>query len=283
MANAILSFPNRGDLATLSGGSFALPITNLQNRRLKSYARTSTAADGQFVINAVFPEPKAMRLIAFSRHNFSTLAMYRLRLYSDAAMTVLAYDTGLLPVFDVVYTEESETWDSGNFWDLTLSADDREGLRASLECLLPETYTERAFKFELFDSTNMDDYLQAGRLFVGSGWQPVYNMAYGASVQFEERSLHDEADGGTEFHDEREDPRVVRFNFPRTREDEGMGMAYELMRKQSTTKDVYFIWNPDDKLNLQRRSFLGRLRSLNPLEHDFFDNIATQFEIKEQL
>ena len=283
MANCILSYPNRGDQAVLSGGSFVLPLTNLQNGMLKSYARTTTAADGQFVVDGVFGELRSMRLIALSRNNFSIDALYRIRLYADAAMTEQTYDSGVLRVFDVLYTEESETWDSGNFFDLTLSVEEREGLRASLIHLLPELYTERAFRIEVFDPDNTTGYLQAGRLFVGAGWQPVYNMSYGASIGFEERSLHDEAPGGTEFHDEREDPRIVRIAFPRTTEDEAMGSGYELIRKQSTTKDVFFVWNPDDRLNLQRRSFLARLRALNPIEHDFFNNNTLQFELKERL
>lgn len=283
MANTFIAFPNRGDQATLAGGSFALPLTELQNRIIKRPARTTGTADGNFVVDGVFSEPRAMRVFSLVRHNFSIEATYRVRIYSDVGQSVLEYDSGILPVFDVVYTEETETWDSGNLWDLTLSAEERDGLTASLIHVLPTLYTEVSFRVEVFDSSNIDGYLEAGRLFVGSGYQPVYNMAYGVNVGFESRSITDETIGGNEFHDERESPRVVNFSLPHASEDEAFGMGFELQRKQGTTKDVFFIYDPDDKLNLLRRSFLARMRSLSPIEHDFFNNHSQQFQLKEQI
>lgn len=282
MANCIIAFPNRGDQAVLSGGSFALPLSNLQNRIIKRPARTTGVADGQFVIDGEYLDKQPMRVITLVRHNFSLDATYRIRLYSDNFTTV-EYDSGILPVFDVVYTEESETWDSGNFWDLKIRAEDREGLNASLIHVLPDTFTEMCFRIEVFDSLNTDGYLEAGRLFVGSGYQPVYNMAYGLNVGFENRSITDEAIGGAEYHDERESPRVVNFSLPHASEDEAYGMGFELQRKQGTTKDVFFIYDPDGTVNLLRRSFLGRMRELSPIEHDFFNNHSQQFQIKEQI
>lgn len=282
MANTFISFPNRGDQATLTGGSFALPLSELQNRIIKRPARTVDTADGSFVIDGLFSEKRPTRLLALVRHNFSINATYRITVYSDA-FTTLEYDSGILPVFDVVYTEESETWDSGNFWDLTLSEEDREGLTATLIHVLPDLFTELSFRIEVFDSLNDDGYLEAGRLFVGSGFEPVYNMGYGVQVGFQNRSITDETIGGNEFHDERDSPRYANFALPHLREDEAYGQVFELLRKQGTTKDVFYLYDPDDKLNILRHSFLGRMQELNPIEHDFFSNYTHQFSIKEQI
>lgn len=283
MANCLIAYPNVSDLATLSGGSFVLPLSKLQNGVNRDVARTTNVASGSFVVNGLFEKGRPMRVMALVRHNFTTEATYRFRLFSDAAMTVTEYDSGVLPVFDVIYTEETETWDSGNLFDLTISAEDREGLTASLIHILPETFTERAFRLEVFDAANPDGYLEAGRLFVGSGWIPVINMTYGASLGFENRALIDESIGGTEYFDERENPRVARFALPRLNEDEAMGMAFELLRKQGVTKDVFYMWDTEDTFNILRRSFLGRLRELPAIEHDFFNNYTMQFEIKEKI
>lgn len=283
MANCLIAYPNVSDLATLSGGSFVLPLSKLQNGVNRDVARTTNAANGSFVVNGVYEKARPMRVMALVRHNFTVEATYRFRLFSDAAMTVTEYDSGVLPVFDVVYTEETETWDSGNLWDLTISAEDREGLTASLIHILPETFTERAFRLEVFDTANPDGYLQAGRLFVGSGWIPVINMTYGASLGFENRALIDESIGGTEYFDERENPRVARFALPRLSDDEAMTQGFELLRKQGVTKDVFYMWDTEDTLNILRRSFLGRLRELPAIEHDFFNNYTMQFEIKEKI
>lgn len=281
MANCIISFPNRGDDAVLSGGSFAIPVAQLQNRIIKSPARTTNASNGSFLVNGLFSKERSVRLVALVRHNFSIEATFRFRLFLDSMLTLLEYDSGVLPVFPEVYTEETETWDGGNFFDLTVSEEDREGLTATLIHVLPDSFSGISFRLEVFDPLNSDGYLEAGRLFVGDGWQPVYNMAYGASVGFEARSLIDEAIGGTEFFDEREDYRVARFALPITSEDEAFGVGFEMLRKQSITQDVFYMWDTADTVQILRRSFLGRLRQLSPLEADFANNFAHQFEIKE--
>lgn len=281
MANAILSFPNRGDDAVLSGGSFAIPVNQLQTRIIKSPARTTDAIDGSFLVNGVFSKERVLRLVALVRHNFSVESTYRFRLYLDVSLSALEYDSGVLPVFPELFTEESEDWDSGNFFDLTITEEEREDLTATLVHVLPEPYSGQSFTLEVFDSANQDGFLEAGRLFMGSGWQPVHNMSYGAQIGFEPRSLIDEAIGGTEFFDERQDYRVARFALPITSEDEAMGQSFELMRKQSITKDVFFMWDTQDTFHILRRSFLGRLRQLSPIEADQFNIFSNQYEIKE--
>lgn len=265
----------------LSGGSFAIPITQLQSRIIKSPARTTDAMDGSFVVDGLFDRERSVRLLALVRHNFTIDAQFRFRVFLDDMWTTLEYDSGLQPVFPEVYTEETETWDGGNFFDLTLSEEDREDLTATLIHVLPDSFTGVTFRLEVFDSLNPDGYLEAGRLFVGDGWQPVHNMAYGAQIGFEARSLVDESIGGTEFFDEREDFRVARFALPRTQEDEALATGFELLRRQSITKDVFYMWDTADTVHVLRRSFIGRLRQLSPIEADFVQNFAHQFEIKE--
>lgn len=281
MANAILSFPNRGDEAILSGGSFAIPVTKLQNRIIKSPARTTSAANGSFVVNGVFAKERPIKLVALVRHNFSVQAEYRFRVYLDENFTQLEYDSGLMLVFPDFLTEESTDWDSGNFWEPFIQEEQRDGLTATMVHVLPDSFSSRSFTLEIFDEFNEAGYLEAGRLFMGDGFQPVRNMAYGAQIGFEPRSLVEESIGGTEFFDERQDYRIARFTLPLATEDQAMSQSFELMRTQSIVRDVFFMWDTEDSFYILRRSFLGRLRQLSPLEADFVNNFSSQFEIKE--
>lgn len=285
MGNCILAYPNRGDECTLSGGSWStsLPLVNLQNRRIARTARTADAVDGSFTVAGDFGKLRPVKLVALVNHNFTTGARFRFRMYSDAGLTSLQYDSGEQDVFRVLFSEVSEDWDSGNFWDLTLSAEEREGLTATLVLVLDQQITDRYWKLEVMDSGNPTDYLQAGRLFVGPAWTPVINMDTGASLGYESRDLIDESIGGAEFFEERPAPRVARFSLPYMEDSEGWQVAFDLMRKQLTTRDVFYMWDQDDVINVLRRSFLGRLRQLSPIEVPYFDKTATAFEIKEQI
>lgn len=285
MGNCIISYPNRGDGATLSGGSWStdLPQANLKNRRIARVARTTDASDGSFVITGDFGQLRPMRLVALVNHNFSTAATYRFRVFSDAGFTTLQYDSGVLNVFDVLYTEVSEDWDSGNFWDLTLSAEEREGLTATMIHVLDQQWTDQYFKLEIFDSSNTDGYLQAGRLFIGPGWIPVTNMDSGASVGFDARDQIDEAISGAEYFEARKAPRVAKFNLPYMEDSEGWQIAFEIQRRQGTTEDVFYMWDIEDSINILRRSFLGRLKSLSAIQQPYTTKTATSFEIKEQI
>lgn len=285
MGNCIISYPNRGDGATLGGGSWSsdLPQANLKNRRIARVARTTDASDGSFVITGDFGQLRPMRLVALVNHNFSTAATYRFRVFSDAGLTNVDYDSGVLPVFGVVYNELTADWDNGNFWDLILSAEDRDGLTATLIHVLDYQWTNQYFKLEIFDSTNLDGYLQAGRLFVGSGWIPIVNMDSGASIGFDARDQIDEAISGAEYFEKRRAPRIAKFNLPYMEDAEGWQVAFEIQRKQATTDDVFYMWDVDDSVNVLRRSFLGRLKSLSPIDQPYVNKTSTSFEIKEQI
>lgn len=285
--NALLCYPNIDNKGMLSGGSWTtqLPLSNLQTRIIKEYARSTNtlAASTRFLLT--LDRPRQFRAFNLTDHNLSTAAMHRIRVYDDAALTVLSYDSGLLPAFSQIYDETNvpEGWDGLNLFDLLFTEEEREGLYASLTHVMPAPLTAQYVLWELFDTTNPDGYIQAGRLFVGDAWEPINNMSYGASLAYESRDEIDEADSGTEYFNVKASPRVARFSLNFMSEDEGMGRAFDMQRTLGVTKEMLFIWNQSDTQHAVRRTFLGRMRSLSPVEQDFFNNFRTTHEIKELL
>lgn len=285
--NCGLFYPNIDGKATLTGGSWevSLPLTNLQTREIKQYARTTDDANASTKFTATLDRARPLSVVALIDHNLSTSATYRIRLYDDAGLTMLAYDSGTMDVFGTVYDEDTEPggWDGGNLWDLGLTEEEREGLTASLVHLLTTATSAQYLLFELFDTSNLDGYVQAGRLFMGSGWTPAVNMQYGASLRYESRDEIDEADSGAEYFNARPAPRIAQFELGFMTQDEGMGRAFDMQRIVGTTGEVLFIWNQADTLHFLRRSFLARLRTLSPIEQNYFDNLRTTHEVKELL
>lgn len=282
-----LFYPNIDSKATLSLGSWSatLPLANLQDRTVQLVARTTDAANASSKFLATFDKARPMNVVALVNHNLGVDATYRFRLYDDAGLTMLAYDSGAVNVFGTFYDEDTDPggWDGGNLWDLGLTAEEREGLTPTLVHLLPTTVSARYLLVELFDSANPAGYVQAGRFFVANGWTPAYNMAYGASLQYEPRDEIAEADSGAEYFNARPAPRVARFELGFMSEAEGMARAFDMQRTLGTTREVLFMWNQADTLHFLRRTFLARMRVLSPIEENFFDNLRNTHEVKELL
>lgn len=95
--------PNRSDEATLSGGSYqaTLPLTNMQNRRLKQVARSTDATLPNTQWQGDFGATKTIGICALLNLNWSSSARWRFRLRANApspetVKTFGANETGLI-------------------------------------------------------------------------------------------------------------------------------------------------------------------------------------------
>ena len=110
--------------------------------------------------------------------------------------------------------------------------------------------------------------------------QPVVNMSWGASLSYEDPTVVATSLSGAEFFDEREPVPVMRFSLEHMTEQEGFAKALELTRRAGISGEVFLIADPDDKEFSSQRNFLGRLRTLNPLEQARWQQTSMSFEIK---
>lgn len=283
MANAFIAFPNRIDESILSGGSWqpSLPITNIQNRLIGKVARSVDldAANTQFTIN--LGKLRFLRMFSIINHNFSLDARFRIQTSDLADFSVIDYDSGERPVWEAVYTTAQLEWEQDNFWFGQLEEEDREGFTLNVIHIPPQPVASQYVRVFIIDPTNPDGYVQFGRFFLSSDWQPTLNISYGLQLGYESRTVIDEAISGAEFFDVRKAPRVVRFNINNLKEDEAMTRALDMQRLVDTHGEVFFVYDPEDTIHLLRRSFLGRSKQLNPLEIAFNDRWNTSYEIKE--
>ena len=285
MSNVLIAYNSHVDGGTLSGGSWSatLPLTNLQNRVISKVARSADllAASTKFDIDV--KADNLVRVIGLVGHNLSLTATWRARLYSDAGFTTLVYDSGTLNVWPAAYASTSLSWQASNWWSGAYTEADRAGYTWSAVHVLAGGLAGRYWRIEMFDASNANGYVEVGRLFMADGWQPAKNMSYGASLAWEDRSEVQEALSGTEYFDTRTPYRVARIQINWMDEDEAMGNAFELQRRAGISREVFFLWDPEDTAQAIRRQFMGRLRQLSPIEHPYLEVHKTSFEIKELL
>jgi hypothetical protein len=202
--------------------------------------------------------------------------------YMDAWQSYLS-DSGWQDVWTVVYPSESLEWEDDNWWTGQYTSEEIEGYTTALIHLLESNIRARYWRVELDDTSNPDGYVEIGRLFIGSTWQPFKNMSYGASNAWETKTDVQEAIGGAEYFQRRTPFRIARFALNWMSENEGMANAFELQRRAGIDQEVLWIHDPDDTVHALRRRFLGRLRQLSAIEHPYPNTQSTGFEIKEVL
>lgn len=286
MPNLILAYQNCADEATLTTtGVWAssLPVTNLQDRIMSNVARSAGVSAADTKIDIALPKYRKVKVVALCRHNLGTDATYRVTAYLDSAHTSLIYDSGFVAVWPAMYTTYSLEWQDDNWWGGRPALEDRQGYRWNLIHICPSTVYAPYWRIEIVDTANPDGYVEAGRLFIGDGWQPTYNRSYGSSLRYESRSAVEEALDGTEYFDKKTAPRIAQFSLDWLTPDEAMDRALEIQRLADVSGEILYIYDPSDTKNMIRRSFLARSRSLSAIEHPYLNTHKTAYELKEIL
>lgn len=283
MAHVVIGFPNFVDDGSLSGGGWnvSLPLTNLQNRLLNKKARTTDATTTNTQLAFSMTTDKVVKVIGLIATNLSASSKYKITWSNDSGFSPEIGNTGWLDVFGEVYDSLALEWEDDRFWLGEISEAELEGYPRHLIHVFDVLTVARYWKIELDDTTNSDGYVEAGRLFFGSGWQPLFNASYGMTLGWVDPSEIDTSLSGVEYYDEKTKYRIVRFAIDTMPYYEGHQNAFELTRRQGTTSEVLFVSDPDDRENVHRRNFLGRLNQLNPLEYPYWNNTSMGFEIKE--
>lgn len=281
----MLGFPNRADGAVLSGGMWSakLPLANLLERSMDNFARTTNTAPSSSVIVIDLGKGTNIRDVSLRNHNLSLAARYRVTASTLPDFSVLTYDSGWSDVWPVVYAWGTLEWEDDNFWSGKYTAEETQGYTAQLDHILPLAKALRYWKIELSDPKNPAGYIQAGRLFIGPVWQPKMNLSYGASLAWETGTIVKPAASGKEYFNPQTPYRVARFSLDFLTQDEAFSRAFELQRKAGIDKEILYIHNPDDTVHALRRRFLGRLRTLGPIEDPYYKINKTSFEVKELL
>lgn len=280
--NIILGFDNQSDDATLSGGSWSLPLTNLQNRDLSVVARSTDATLANTQFKVAFDYPRSFKFITVGPTNIQTAAAFRFRTYNDVAFTELDEDTGWVRPF----TREpfgSLPWGHPNLWDGILPWDDADRLIWPIQ-IYANPVSSQYWSMEIDDTSNPDGYVEMGRLFMPRYWQPTRNFTPDNNFVFEDNSRHRPTLNGGDNPLGQRDKRVFRFGFDNLENSELFTSAYDFDRTAGYDGEVFVIPDPnDDFVTMQRRSFMGRNRRLNGLALAAAGVGSTGYELIEDI
>jgi len=285
VGNLILAYPNRADASAVSfsGGSWEsdLPLINLQNTYLSKVARSTDAVVTNTKFSIDLSTNRYIQILALLKHNISESGKVRIRAFSDAGHTNEIYNSGWKSAWSQVYEPGQVEWEEDEFWTLSWSADTKYPLFHLI--VLEEQISARYWEVEFDDTTNGDGYVQCGRLIMASGWQPTRNYSYGAGLAWQSNTLVDRTPGGVADFDERTSQRVQRISLDHLTDDEAFQIMLDIQKELDISGEMFFIADPNDTVNLMRRSFLARLARNDMLTQTYYSGQSANLTLIEVL
>ena len=285
MGRLTLCYPDRCASATLSSGSWQthLRLNNLKSAPLGIVARSTNATTGSTEVRADLTISRPVGVLVLCAHNLSSVAQYRVQGSNVSDFSVAEYESGMVDVWPSFWSTEALDWEDDRWWDGKITEEERAGYTANLVHLLDtETYA-RYWRLMMFDTTNPDGYVQAGRLIIAQAWQPAVNHDWGAKLGYETDTQSESALDGSRYFDVRPRRRFFSCQLSWLDSDEAYGRILEMMRALGTHQELFVLTDHDDVLNRMRRSFLATFRQLNAIEAPYLNAHSVALEFTEVL
>lgn len=248
---------NLARLAALTGGTWALPLTNLQKEEqyVSAPARCDDAADlAKSQFTATLAQPRGVSLVAVLFHTLSIAAMYRLTIAGiDGDLGAPAYVTDWVSVYGAFYPEGTLEWEDENWWTGQISEEEIDLYPRHLWITFPTVLASKV-KIEFSDQEHPDGEFDVGGLWIASGFSPEINYERGHELGLNSRDLVDEGPSGRRFAERRLGVRQVTVNWAGLKSQEAQRF-FDAGARVGTSQTVIFIPNVDDEPSRIREAF----------------------------
>ena len=264
----LFCFPNIASGATLSGSEHWTNLNYLKSPRLIERARWSGTEDPDAVFDidlgtGYYLTPVAC--VAIVGHNLSISATIGVigsaspdfsnpLVDREVPARTLSTAAEAAKYPGLAFIADPAGLATCRYWRVTLSD--------------PDGYAETGF-------------IELANLWIGSAWSQVNAPSYAWSLAYEDPSIIETSIGGEDFFDRRPKYRALRFGLDYMLTDEWAAHGLAMIRDLGITEPLLFVMSHTDPNLGERVSFMGRLRSLNPIENPDPLRYACAFEVKE--
>jgi hypothetical protein len=275
MSNIMLGVGNRFNEAAcaLSGGSWiattSISLANLKDRDLDKVARTNDALAASSKINVDLGGTYAVGVFALVNHNLSSAATIRIRTSSvslAACTSAPNFDSGTVNALQMTFTVLPALW----------------GADYMVHRVFTAATSVRYMLIEISDTANAAGYIQIGRLFLSTTFQPTINAQHGLKDARQDLSTVDVAMSGKEFAMERRRRRTVAFSLEHMTQAEA-DRLHEIDSEIGLTDEILYVPDPANYPLSQRYGFLGLQRELSALDYPQFGSRGKGISLKQKL
>lgn len=285
--NAVILYRAWSDGAVLSGGSYQLPLTNAQDPDIGIVARSTNAAAASTKFVADLGVATAVvGGIVLGPINSSPASSYRIRGYSNAALTVQVYDSGTKAVagssIDWASTLNWLEWEDPGFWLGDNSSDVADGTPLYLIEIPPADVTAQYWLVELFDTANADGYVEFGRLLIARAYRLTHNYSEDDNrLGFNFATDKQDTLGLLTNYWERGLQRTWRMTLPVVDDAELFGTVFDVAIRSGISRQVFIVPEPADTTNYRKRCFLATFQEAPSIAQREIDIGSTAFDFIE--
>ena len=289
MSNCLFAWPDRvlpssTITPTFTGGSWTLPLTNLQDAALGTVARSTNALTASTTFDIDLGATRELRVFAIPDHNMSSAATIRVIAATDASFASWVADSGPQSVWPRYYPAGSLPATHESYSGGKLTAEARSGLRSGWWYALPYAVQGRYVRVMISDASNPSGYVQINRLICSPAWQPDLNMSWGIQSVWVPTTDQIQTLGGATWFDRRTPRRSQQITLEALTTNQVMTWAWEMQRILGIDGELFFVFDPDDTdLLLKQRSFLANVRQLSAIEYPYYNACKTALELIEKL
>lgn len=251
-----------------------------------------TLGTGQVVYDVY--EATADRTITASGTNTVSVTPALVRDYNDQDEVICnhgdfsstEYDSGWEDVVDATVPFGSVPWGHPSLWDGKPTEEELQTLPYPVIKVF-DLVLARYWLYEFDDEGNRawnEPNVTIPYLFIGNGYQPSFNASYtGTNIGFLTETSLQTTLGGRRIYGEEPIARLVAVSIPRIDEQESFGEAFDIQWIGGISKELFFIFNPQDTILMHRRAFLANLQQLNALQFPSFNANNLNYEVVEVL
>lgn len=251
----VLGYANQIDLSTLGGGSWnsGYPLSNLQNRYLAKKARSANATTAATVFTMDLGQLQRIGMIALVAHNLTTgTATVKVQAANDSGFSSLLYDSGDLTTYTGTDFATTFPFVEARYWKISIT-----------------------------DTSNVNGYVSIGRVFIGWRFKPSVGLDWNATLGVESDTQVKRALGGPEYFEERPNRRIWQGKWSWLSDYEAYNTLIAIQRGIDISREVYLMEDDSDSSFRNQRWFLGRFRTLSPIEWPYLSQHAVGVEIGE--
>ena len=192
-------------------------------------------------------------------------------------------DTGWLDVWGEVYPWGTLPYGHPSFYTGTFTSEEIARKKMPVIDVVPGTMFARYELVELDLTGASAAYARLPRFYASSGWQPTINIAYGLKKGRISHTLSAGPRGGAAFYDVRPNQRRIGFSLNHIEFDEAMHNVDEMHERLDIHRQIVFILDPDDALNLHRNAIFCTLEKIDEYDYPYYRRINAPFNLIEVL
>lgn len=270
MTNALVGFPDWTSTVTWSTGSWeaGFPVSNVGDENFAKIARTTDLLTASCEATGTLATAADVRLFGIVFCNPTTALTYRVRTFNGVGTQL--YDSGSLSLFPAsTYETGRPEFLSGQRWTAVYDTG------ASAET--------KSFEVTFSDSSNPDGHVDVAYIGVADAWELEYNIEYGASFGFRNRTRGIETYGGAMVLNRRRAPRFFEGGVTFASRSEVFGNAWEHQRLMGADKP--FLWWPQPSLSdaTLHQAYFARNYDLPAMTFENYSIFGIPFALEEVL